>query len=263
MRGCEMDISHNETIQKEFTKQARGYGKQGITLVRQDYLKWMVDHLPLEQNFRVLDVAAGTGHFSRAIALYVHKVVAIDTTFEMLKEGRKEVERVGIANIIFAKALAETLPFPDNFFDVVVCRLAIHHFQEPILQVREMYRVCKKDGVLGIIDLIAPSDREFTGRYNRLERLRDPSHTVALSKEELAQLANNSGMVISHTDECEIEVNVDHWFELTKTNKRIRNKIKEQLVDEINGGTKTGMRPFIQNNEVMFLQTWVIVVSKK
>ena len=84
-------MDHNETIRREFAKQASAFGEEGLTLSSQEYLTWMVKKLPLQANFRVLDVAAGTAHLSCAIAPHVQHVVAFDMTPEMLKEARSAI----------------------------------------------------------------------------------------------------------------------------------------------------------------------------
>jgi hypothetical protein len=64
-------MEHNRVIRDEFSKQASSFGDKGLTLSSQEILGWIVENLPLQKNYRVLDVAAGTGHLSRAIAPHV------------------------------------------------------------------------------------------------------------------------------------------------------------------------------------------------
>ncbi|GAJ23551.1 unnamed protein product, partial [marine sediment metagenome] len=73
-------MKHYDKIRKGFAKQANKFGEKGLTLSSEEYLKWMVGRLPLQADFRVLDVATGTGHLCRVIAPYVKEVVAIDNT---------------------------------------------------------------------------------------------------------------------------------------------------------------------------------------
>ena len=164
-------MEHNEVIRREFSKQATGFGDKGLSLSRQDILDWIVDTLPLHENYRVLDVAAGTGHLSRAIAPHVTDVVAIDITPGMLEEARKEAARSNLDNISIEEGKAEYLPYEDDFFDLVVSRLAIHHFEKPSVQLSEMVRVCKPLQSVGVIDLLSPDER-VADIYNHLERLR-------------------------------------------------------------------------------------------
>ena len=79
-------MASTRTIQLEFAKQASGFGDPRLTLARPDYLEWMLRHFPLERSCRVLDVGAGTGHLSRALAPRAGWVLAVDLTIEMLRE---------------------------------------------------------------------------------------------------------------------------------------------------------------------------------
>ena len=72
----------------------------------------MVGCLNLKPDFVVLDVAAGTGHLGRAIAPRVQRVIAVDMTPEMLRQGIGEAARAGINNIVFEQGRAEKLPIP-------------------------------------------------------------------------------------------------------------------------------------------------------
>jgi len=223
----------------------------------------MVGILPLQPDFHVLDVAAGTGHLGRAIAPRVRQVVAFDMTPKMLEEGRKETARVGLENISFEEGDAAVLPYNDNSFDMVVSRLAIHHFVEPEAQIKEMVRVCKPGHVVGIIDLLSPSDEELCGPYNLLERLRDPSHTRALTGEQLAKVMGKAGLVVNQADSRDIKVDFVRWVETTGTNQQTRAMIRSELEREIVGNGKTGMRAFIEDGQLKFIQVWSVIIGTK
>jgi len=256
-------MKHNETVRKEFSKQAARFGDKGLTLSSQDYLAWMVDILPLRAHYRVLDIATGTGHLSRAIAPRVRQVVAMDVTPEMLAEARKEAARAGLNNILFEEGDAADLPYNDSSFDMVVSRLAIHHFQEPELQIREMVRVCKPDHTVGVIDLLSPSDEALIAPYNRLERLRDPSHTVALTKEQLIKKMDVSGLLVSGIDTRDIGVGFERWVGMTGVDQPTADVIRGELEADIAGGHMTGMRPYMEGGKLNFLQTWSVAIAAK
>jgi len=167
-------MEHNKRIRQEFSKQAARFGNQGLTLSSQEILGWILENLPLQKNYRVLDVAAGTGHLSRTMAPYVKEVVAIDITPEMIGQARRETEQMKLDNVLIEEGNAEDLPHDDGLFDMVVSRLAVHHFESPSIQLREMVRVCKPGQIGGTIDLLSPEDERVAETYNHLERLRDP-----------------------------------------------------------------------------------------
>ena len=125
-----MGESQHEVVRREFRQQAARFDAPGLTLSNQDYLTWMVDQLDLQSHFEVLDVAAGTGHLSRAIAPHVQRVVAVDLTPEMLAEGERAAEQAGLKNIVFEQGVAEHLPYANAAFDLVVSRLSLHHFSD-------------------------------------------------------------------------------------------------------------------------------------
>jgi ubiquinone/menaquinone biosynthesis C-methylase UbiE len=256
-------MDHNEKIRREFSRQADSFGKPGLTLSSQEYLAWMVDILPLNAEFRVLDVAAGTGHLGRAIAPHVRQVVAIDMTPEMLQKAKEEAVRSGIRNILFEEGDAADLPYTDGSFDMVVSRLALHHFEKPRLQLKEMVRVCKPDHAVGIIDLLSPSAQPLIASYNRLERMRDASHTTALTKEQLVNMMEESGLSLKRIDTRDINVDFGLWAEMTGTESQTRMAISSELERELSGGAKTGMRPFMQDGKLKFLHTWCVAIGIK
>lgn len=256
-------MDHNRVVRKEFSKQAARFGDQGLTLSSQDLLDWIVDSLPLKKEFRVLDVAAGTGHLSRAIAPRVNEVAAIDLTPAMLAQAREEAARQNLTNIVFEEGNAERLPYETGRFDLVASRLALHHFEKPIIPLREMARVCKPDGRLAAIDLMAPEDPKIAETYNSLERSRDPSHTAALSITQMKALFADAGLAIETLETRNVEVDFQRWTQMTGTAPGVTEALKERLLKDLGADSETGMRPFIRNGALKFLQVWAIVVGKK
>ena len=256
-------MEHNKIIHREFSKQASRFEDKGLTLSNQDILDWSVSLLPQDKEFQVLDVAAGTGHLSRAIAPHVRGVIAIDITPKMLDYAREERARSKLTNISIEEGEAEYLPHKSDCFDLVVSRLAIHHFEKPIVQLREMVRVCKPGHRIAVIDLIAPENKRLAGIYNRLERLRDPSHTLALSKKQMAKLLSDAGIVIETVEIRNIEVDFQRWVQMTETKPETIEILREELLKDLNDGSKTGMRPFMKHGDLKFLQVWSVIIGMK
>ena len=254
-------MDHNETIRQEFAKQASGFGEKGLTLSSQEYLAWMVKKLPLQDDFRVLDVAAGTAHLSCAIAPHVQHVVAFDMTPEMLDEARHAIATKGLQNVRCEEGDAEQLPYEDNTFDLVVSRLALHHFAAPQAQLGEMVRVCKPGHMVGTIDLLSPDDEALRERYNHLERLRDPSHTTALTRTQATRSMEEVGLSMTLVDTRDIPVDFHRWVTMTGTDRQNTATIQQALAQELDGGPATGMRPYQERGVLGFLQVWAVLIG--
>lgn len=93
---------------------------------------------------KILDVACGTGRF-----FYIYKskkIHGIDISKDQLSEAKKKSK-----NAVLKVADATKIPFPDNFFDVVITSQFIEHIPQYKEVISEMVRVCKKNGTI-IID---------------------------------------------------------------------------------------------------------------
>ncbi len=202
-------------VQSAFSRQAPGFGGSGLSLGREELLRWVVESLTLTLETRALDVAAGTGHLSRAVAPHVRSVTAVDVTPAMLHAARAEAAAAGLANLRPVQADAGRLPFADRHFDLVMCRLALHHFADPAVELAEMARVTRVSGTLAVVDLLSPDDAELAGRYNTFERMRDPSHTRAVTAGEVRDLLRAAGRPVDNWSARDVEVDVDPWFDLT------------------------------------------------
>jgi ubiquinone/menaquinone biosynthesis C-methylase UbiE len=258
-----MQPTQHDVIRREFGQQAARFGEQGLTLSNQAYLQWMVEQLNLQPHFEVLDVAAGTGHLSRAIAPQVKHVVGLDLTPEMLAQGRREAEQQGLTNLVFEQGEAEHLSYAHESFDLVVTRFSLHHFAAPQGPLQEMVRVCRRGGRVAVIDIVSPDDPAVAITYNHLERLRDPSHLCALTADELFGLMRRTGLDLVHTASRDVEVHLERWLDLTRVAPEARRTIRSALTEDLEGMQTTGMRPYLRGEELKFLHAWLVVIGMK
>jgi SAM-dependent methyltransferase len=194
-------------------------------------------------HWRVLDVATGAGHTALAFAPHVAKVTATDITTEMLAETKKLAAARGLANVRTLPAKAEDLPFPDASFDLVVCRLAAHHFDRIADFVSEAFRVLLPEGALALVDNVAPDDalvagrtsdelREWAGLFNDFKKLSDPSHVRCLGLVEWKTLLSGAGFTVTH-DEClDKEIEFEAWVRRMRSDEATSTQLKERLLAE-------------------------------
>jgi len=131
----------------------------------------------------VLDVACGTGLYTRPIAKKADKVYGIDISQGMLEQARKLAEKAGLNNIILARADVEKLPFPDQFFDAACCSGALHLFPNTVKAFKEISRVLKPESPLAVMTF---TRRRFL-KYKRVYEHLKKSHGAYIF--ELTELA--------------------------------------------------------------------------
>ncbi len=100
----------------------------------------------------VLDVASGTGEPGLTIATKLKGgiVVVTDLSEGMLDVARENAASRGIKNLEFAACDVSELPFPDNSFDSISCRLGFMFFPDMSLAAKEMVRVLKPGGKIAV-----------------------------------------------------------------------------------------------------------------
>lgn len=153
----------------------------------------MVEALGLEEiavdgEARVLDLAAGTGTSSAAIARAGAKVVAADFSLGMMSEGRRRG-----APVPFVGADAQHLPFADGSFDAAVISFGLRNVQDPRQGLAEMARVVRPGGRVVVCEFSTPTSPLFRTVYERylLRALPAVARRVATSADAYDYLAES------------------------------------------------------------------------
>lgn len=120
------------------------------------------------KGMRVLDLAAGTGTSSAALAAHGAHVTAADFSEGMLAEGRRR--NAGNDLIDFVWADATQLPFEDDSFDAATISYGLRNVSEPKLALAEMARVVKPGGRVVIAEFSRPSSGAVNWAYTQYNR---------------------------------------------------------------------------------------------
>jgi demethylmenaquinone methyltransferase/2-methoxy-6-polyprenyl-1,4-benzoquinol methylase len=113
---------------------------------------------------RVLDLAAGTGTSSVALAKSGAHVVAADFSPGMLEVGRQKHGQNPLLE--FVEADATKLPFADNSFEAVTMSFGLRNVVEPKKALAELYRVTKPGGRIVICEFSTPPVAPIRAGYN-------------------------------------------------------------------------------------------------
>ncbi|WP_407268236.1 methyltransferase domain-containing protein [Radiobacillus sp. PE A8.2] len=199
-------------------------------------LKKMIEMANPKGDELVLDVATGGGHMANALAPHVKKVTALDLTPEMLAAAKKFIKANGHFNVAFVEGDAEQLPFEDESFDLVTCRIAPHHFPNVESFVAEVHRVLKYGGKFLLDDNVAPEVDAYDEFYNKIEKLRDYSHYRAWKKTEWITMLETKGFEIQALHRFEKRFSFDSWCDrmnMPSSEKQALTEIIRNASDQV------------------------------
>jgi SAM-dependent methyltransferase len=229
---------HQDTVRDQFTKQAIPFSNApGVR--DEEALRLLLDFTEAGPADTVLDVACGPGLVVCAFARVAHRVTGIDLTPAMIERARELQRERGLGNVTLDVGDVGALPYPDASFTIVTSRFAFHHIQEPAVVLAEMKRVCAPGGKVVVIDVEASPDPAKAAAFNRMERLRDPSHVRALLLAELLALFSAVGLPTPRTTaydlRSELEGLLGRSFPEPGNEVKVRQAIIDSVVDDALG----------------------------
>lgn len=121
------------------------YDQYMVPLVFAPYARLLAERAAAVRPRRILETAAGTGVVTEALhrALPEAEIVATDLNPPMLEQAAR---RLGAANVSFEPADAQSLPFPEASFDLVVCQFGIMFMPDKVRANGEARRVLRCGG---------------------------------------------------------------------------------------------------------------------
>jgi ubiquinone/menaquinone biosynthesis C-methylase UbiE len=237
---------HDTEIVNQFTKQAIPFTKFRGHL---DSIQMLIEMSKVSRNDLVLDVACGPGLVACEFAKVSRHVTGIDITEKMIEQAKKRQRELRLTNVSWDIGTVSPLPYNSASFSVVITRYSFHHFLDPKAVVDEMIRVCKSNGVVLIADAALPANK--VDAYNRMEKLRDPSHTQALSCDAWKKLMRESGLKNlqwgSYQLEMELEILLKGSFPNPGDDDKIRNIFRNDI-----GVNSLGMDVHGSENKIHF-----------
>jgi len=192
-------LDYRNTVRGQFGRHAEKYRKSR-THSDPTTLDHIIQLLSPSGKEKGLDVGCGGGHMAVALAARIRELVAIDVTPQMLVQTSMLAGERGLSNTGTCLADAQDLPFHSESFDIVSCRIVLHHILGAGKAVAEMGRVLKGSGKLFIQDILGSDDRVARDYMDVIERLRDPSHIKDYNLEEWNRFLKTAGLKVLSTE---------------------------------------------------------------
>ncbi|MEG6339264.1 class I SAM-dependent methyltransferase [Enterobacter hormaechei] len=186
--------SHHDNVEKQFGSQASAYLSSAVHASGRDLVR-LGERLAAFPDAHVLDLGCGAGHASFTAAEQVAQVTAYDLSSQMLDVVAEAAKAKGLNNVTTRQGYAESLPFEDASFEVVISRYSAHHWHDVGQALREVKRVLKPGGIFVIMDVMSPGHPVRNIWLQTVEALRDTSHVQNYSSGEWLTFITEAGLI--------------------------------------------------------------------
>ena len=181
----------------------------------------------------VCDIGSGAGHTGLSFAGKARRIVAVDPAPKMLAEVRRLAGERGVVGVETVEAFAESVPLDDESFDVVVCRVAAHHFEDAPKALREMTRLARVGGHVAVIDMEGDEDADLDELNHDIEVLHDPTHVRSYTARQWREWFADNGLKVAACETRQREfpagLTVKRWCELGNSGAKALKQIRALL----------------------------------
>lgn len=247
---------HQRVILEQFTRQAVPFSQ-----MQNHSPELILQTAGVGPNDIVLDLACGPGLMTWEFAAIARHVTGIDLAPAMIARARVLQESQDRTNVSWVVGDVLPLPFVDASFSLVFTRYSVHHFLEPGAVFAEMARVCSPGGRVVVVDVFTSSP-EQAELFNRMEKLRDPSHVRALSLEELRDLFYKIGVKDPSSQYYKHEFELEQVLQGSFPNPGDADRVRQMFAEDIDAD-RMGLGAHRKNGAIHFAYPIVILAGCK
>jgi SAM-dependent methyltransferase len=216
----------------------------------------------LDEKTHVLDCGCGPGTITLGIARRVSpsEVVGVDFGQSQIDRATAAAFDQRVANVRFQVADCYSLPFRDSTFDRIFIHALMEHLADPLRALREMYRVMKPGGIIG---LCSPDWGGFI--------LSPPSPNLARALEAYTSLQTKNGgdttagrrLGVHLTEVGFDNVRMSARYECYPSLDLIGEYLALQLEDKGDAHSAEIFRDWSRQKVGMFAQAWISAVARR
>lgn len=269
MEGVELNFPPMSTLddiqkkaQEQFDRQSANYGKNHILSNVSD-VQDALRGIPFHKGMRALDIGTGGGHTALYLAGAGYVVTAADLSEGMLHATLQLAQERGLC-LQTKQHAAEELPYADESFDLVTCRVAAHHFSSPEQFVHEVARVLKKSGYFILIDGSVEDDEPEAEEWiHQVEKFRDPSHHRFLSPGAWRILCTHAGLDVGRAELSPFKQPDLEWYFQTANTSPENRKAVLALVQDAPESVKRIYHLATEDGKIIWYWSRLTLVAKK
>ncbi len=232
----------------------------------QQRIRHLLNFAKLPVDLRILDIGTGIGLLPLMLAEDGAKqLVGIDISPEMLQQAeymRLSRASDAAARVTFRLAPGHALPFREEQFDAVTCRLVLNHVRRPERIIKELMRVLRPGGVLILAELLGVDNSVKRATQNAIEERRNPAHVAARGAEQYNKILTDAGLQIDAKETMNFERELEEWLAIYSADRADVAVVREM----IEAGLETdaaGINARHQGNTLIFEQRMYYVRAIK
>jgi excisionase family DNA binding protein len=147
-------VQAENQVKDYFNEVAPQYNEQRSIVYGNALREIIFNHAKIDSKQVVADIGAGTGYLALELAKKAGQVIAVDNSPKMLNIAKEQALKAGVANIEFLEGLAEELSIKSKTVDLVFANMLLHHVNDPLCVLKEMYRILKPNGQVLVTDIM-------------------------------------------------------------------------------------------------------------
>ena len=198
-------------VERQFGSQAAAYVASPVHASGPD-LDWLTARVAALRPQTALDLGAGGGHVSYALAPHAGRVIACDLSPRMLAAVAETAAARGLANIETRACDVAALPFADANADFAASRFSAHHWGDLPAGLRECRRVLAGGATAIFLDAVSPGRPLLDTWLQGIELLRDPGHLRNYGIDEWSALLQAARFDLQRVRRFRLRLDFASWI---------------------------------------------------
>lgn len=248
----------NSMENNNFNSHATEYSNWSTTR-NVNYSRAFFDFMGIGNINEILDVACGSGDFLIANNARITKGTGIDSSTNLISIAKQKAKEKGVENLEFIEGDFNTYIFQQKF-DVVTCRMALHHFQDINRTIYLMKNVASD--CVCIQDILGFESAKVQDFMQKMEKLIDSSHIQMWTQKAIESAFITNGIEIEKCDVLEMNVELETYMKhSTQTEKDIveLNQHMQEGLDDM----EIAQYLYKKNDKIYFKRKVLLLCGKK
>lgn len=211
---------NSKNLVDHFDQRATSYDEKGLWVRDPSVMSLTTEFLDLSSGQRLLDIGAGTGAVLENAILACPSLgscVALDISLEMLSAIRDPRIEKCVHD-------ASEIPFPNDSFDIALCRQVLHYFDDIDRSLAEIFRVLDKKGVV-IIAQITPFNEKDEEWWKKILMVRQPLRKHFVTLNDIITALIKVSFLVTKVSQVRAKESLNSWL--------ARYSDSQEQVDEV------------------------------